>query len=53
MLSSFFVNGENAHRINGEFVDGEPIQILYRGCEQFTLLDENEEVIGITILETE
>ena len=51
MLLKFF-STPNTHRLNGEFVAGEPIKLLYSHTyTSFTLLDENEDVIGITIIE--
>lgn len=52
MLKKFFAHS-NAHRGSDEYVDGEPIEILYNGYDRFTLLDENQNVIGITVLVTE
>jgi len=50
MLAKFY-STPNAYRFSGEYIDGEPIEILYYGYDMFTLLDENEDVIGVTILE--
>lgn len=52
MLVKFF-SDPDAQRLNGEFVDGEQIEILYYGYDQFTLLDENKDVVDIVILQTE
>lgn len=52
ILEKFFSN-PNAHRLNGEFIDGEPIKVIYYGYNLFTLLDKNEDIIGVTVLEVE
>jgi hypothetical protein len=48
-----FFSSDTAHRINDEFIDGEPFKIIYDGYVMFTLLDENEDIVGVTILEIE
>lgn len=51
MLKNFY-SKPDAHRLNGEFVEGEPIELIYSHTfNQITLLDEFEDVIGITILD--
>lgn len=48
-----FFSSATSYRKGGEFIDGEPIEIIYDGYVMFTLLDENEDIVGVTILEVE
>lgn len=53
MLHSFFTRND-AYRTDGEpYADGEGIELYYSGYTQFTLLDENKDVIGIAIFEVD
>ena len=53
MLSTYFAR-EDAYRTDGEpYVDGEGVELYYSGYTRFTLLDENKDVIGITIFEVD
>lgn len=48
-LGKFFTS-TTAHRKNGEFIDGEPIELMEYEYNMFTLLDENEDIVGVTVL---